>query len=156
MLAVGDLLFRIVLMNREEFAAFVATTLEDVILLAEQKGGKKLPRKFAFQWLTGRSSSRVTENIVEHIVERVFVDDEHIYPCVDIGVGDLLEDGSPLIVGSVAGYAPRPFGKNWTDREGPFVHVVGQPFLDRLAGKQVRPSEAFGYIIPNMNDRPRS
>jgi hypothetical protein len=105
-------------MKREEFAAFVAKTLEDVILLAEQKGGKKLPRRFAFQWLLGRSSSRVTENIVEHIVQRVFVDEEHIYPCVDIGVGDLLEDGSLLIVGSVAGYAACPFGKNWTDREG--------------------------------------
>jgi hypothetical protein len=30
-------------MNREEFAAFVAATLEDVILLAEQKANKKLP-----------------------------------------------------------------------------------------------------------------
>jgi hypothetical protein len=57
---------------------------------------------------------RITENIVEQIVKRVFIDEEHIYPCVDLGVGDLLEDGSLLIVGNVSGHAPRPFGQNWT------------------------------------------
>jgi len=35
---------------------------------------------------------------------------------------------------------------------GPFVHVVGQPFLDRIAGQPTEwPAEgAFGYIIPDM------
>src|SRR5271167_1595063 len=42
------------------------------------------------------------------------------YPCVDLGVGDLLEDGSLIIVGNVSGNAPRLFGQNWTGREGPF------------------------------------
>jgi hypothetical protein len=139
-------------MNREEFATFVAKTLEDVILLAEQKAGKTLPRRFAFQWLG--SSPRLTENIVEHIVERVFIDEEHTYPCVDMGVGDLLEDGSLLIVGNVAGYAPRPFGKNWTGREGPFVRIVGQPFLERVAGKKPdwSPDRTFGFITPDMKN----
>jgi hypothetical protein len=141
-------------MNREEFSAFVATTLEDVILLAEQQAGKKLPRRFAFQWL-GRSSPLITDNIIEHVVRRVFVDEDHIYPCVDIGVGDLLEDGSLLIVGIVSGHSPRPFGKNWTDREGPFVHIVGQPFLHKIAGKEVGRSEAFGYNIPDMKNLTR-
>jgi hypothetical protein len=138
-------------MNREDFAALVARTLDDVIQLAEEKCGKELPRKIAFRWL-GRSHPVVSENIVEHIVERVFVDEEHIFPCVDIGVGDILEDGTPLIVGSVAGYAPRPFGQNWTGRDGPFVRIVGRPFLNKMAGKKDRwsPDEVFAFITPDM------
>jgi hypothetical protein len=141
-------------MNRGEFANFVATVLEDVIQLAEQKAGKELPRKFAFQWL-GRSSQRVTDSIVEHIVERVFIDEEHIYPCVDMGVGDVLEDGSLLIVGNVAGYAPRPFGQNWTGREGPFIRIVGGPFLNKMAGKKDSwsPEKSFTFITPDMANR---
>jgi|SRR5580765_3701044 len=138
-------------MKREEFAAFVESTIEEVISLAEEKCGKTLQRKYAFRWL-GRSHPTVSDNVVEHIVERVFVDEEHVYPCVDIGVGDILEDGSLLIIGSVAGYAPRPFGPNWTGRMGPFVHVVGQPFLNRITGKDTKWSAegTFSYIIPDM------
>lgn len=138
-------------MKREEFAAFVGRTIEEVICLAEEKSSKRLQRKYSFRWL-GPSHPFVSDNIVEHIVERVFVDEEHMYPCVDIGVGDILPDGSLLIVGSVAGYAPRSFGPNWTGRMGPFVHVVGQPFLNRIAGKATEWSAdgTFGYIIPDM------
>ena len=138
-------------MNREDFAALVARTLDDVIQLAEEKCGKELPRKIAFRWL-GRSHPVVSENIVEHIVERVSVDEEHIFPSVDIGVGDILEDGTLLIVGSVAGYAPRPFGQNWTGRDGPFVRIVGRPFLNKMAGKKDRwsPDEVFAFITPDM------
>jgi len=138
-------------MNREDFAAFTANALNDVIQLAEEKCGNKLPHKIAFQWL-GRSHPVVRENIVEHVVSRVFVDDEHIFPCVDIGVGDILEDGTLLIVGSVAGYAPRPFGRNWTGRNGPFVHIVGAPFLNKMSGKQDLWSadKPFGYITPDV------
>jgi len=138
-------------MNREDFAALVARTLDDDIQLAEEKCGKELPRKIAFRWL-GRSHPVVSENIVEHIVERVFVDEKHIFPCVDIGVGDILEDGTLLIVGSVAGYAPRPFGQNWTGRDGPFVRIVGRPFLNKMAGKKDRwsPDEVFAFITPDM------
>jgi len=138
-------------MNREDFAALVARMLDDVIQLAEEKCGKELQRKIAFRWL-GRSHPVVSENIVEHIVERVSVDEEHIFPSVDIGVGDILEDGTPLIVGSVAGYAPRPFGQNWTGRDGPFVRIVGRPFLNKMAGKKDRwsPDEVFAFITPDM------
>jgi hypothetical protein len=141
--------------SREDFAAFVARTLEDVIRLAEEKGGKKLPRKPAFQWL-GASHPVVRDNIVEHILERVFVDEDHIFPCVDIGVGDVLEDGTPLIVANVAGYPPRAFGKNWTGRDGPFVRIVGGPFLNKMAGKEDdwSPGKPFGFITPDMS-KPR-
>jgi hypothetical protein len=138
-------------MNRGDFGAFVAKTLDDVIQLAEEKCGKELSRKIAFRWL-GRSHPVVSENIVEHVVSRVFVDDEHIFPCVDIGVGDVLEDGTLLIVGNVAGYAARPFGRNWTGRDGPFVRIVGGPFLNKMAGKKDHwsPDKPFAFITPDM------
>ena len=138
-------------MTREEFTYFAAETIEEVICLAEKKCGKTLPRSFAFRWL-GHSQPLITKNVIEHIVQRVFVDEEHIYPCIDIGVGDLREDGSLLIVGSVAGYAPRPFGENWTGRKGPFIHIIGAPFLSRMAGKPTNSSTeaVFAYSIPDM------
>ncbi len=138
-------------MTREQFGKFVEKTIEEVIRIAEEKCGNALPRKYSFRWL-GRSHPVVKQNAVEHIVERVFVDDEHIYPCVDLGVADLLEDGSLLIVGNVAGYAPRPFGQNWTGREGPFVPVVGQPLLNRVAGKPSHwsPDGTFAFVIPDL------
>lgn len=138
-------------MNRVEFTAFVAATIEDLIRLAEAKCGQKLSRKIAFRWLGG-SHPVVTERIVEHIVDRVFVDDEHIFPCVDIGVCDIFEDGTLLIAAAVAGYAPRPFGQNWTGRAGPFVRIVGVPFLDKMAGKNNAwsPDKSLAYITPDM------
>ncbi|MGO9318661.1 MAG: hypothetical protein ACLPXT_15720 [Terracidiphilus sp.] len=139
-------------MDRDTFTVLVNRTLEEVVELAEEKAGRKLSRKLAFQWL-GNNKPRITKDIAEYIVERVFVDEEHIYPCVDIGVGNLLEDDTVLIVGNVAGYTPRPFGKNWTGREGPFVHIVGAPFLARVSGKHVEWSpenSVFGYSIPDM------
>jgi hypothetical protein len=139
-------------MNRENFAVFVQKTLDEVVELAELKVNRKLARRLAFQWL-GKDKPRITEGIVEYIVERVYVDEDHIYPCVDIGVGDILKDETILIVGSIAGYPPGPFGQNWTGREGPFVHIVGAPFLARLSRKNVDWSPekgAFGFIIPDM------
>jgi hypothetical protein len=138
-------------MNRQDFAAFVAKTLDEVIRLAEQKCGKELPHTISFQWL-GASHPVVSDQIVAHIVERVFVDEEHIFPCVDIGVGNMFDDGTLLIVGCVAGYAPRTFGKNWTGREGPFVHIVGAPFLNRMAGRSDHwsPGKPFAYITADV------
>src|SRR6266702_8111002 len=136
-------------MTREQFGKFVEKTIEEVIRIAEEQCGKALPRKYSFRWL-GRSHPVVEQNAMEHIVKRVFVDEEHIYPCVDLGVADLLEDGSLLIVSNVAGYAPRPFGQNWTGREGPFVPVVGLPLLNRMAGKAANwsPDGTFAFVTP--------
>jgi len=140
-------------MKRAEFVSFVERTIEEVICLAEEKSDQKLPRRCAFCWL-GRSYEVVSNDVAENIAQRVFVDEDHIYPCVDIGVGDVLDDGTVLIVGSVAGYPPRSFGANWTGRMGPFIHIVGQPFLNRMAGKlkKWRADEAFSFITPAMKN----
>lgn len=138
-------------MKREEFAAVVESTIEEVIRLAEAKTRRTLPRKYAFLWLGG-ANLVVSDNVVEHIVQEVFVDEEHIYPCVYLGVFDILEDGSLLIVGDIAGYSPCSFGPNWMGRIGPFVHVVGLPFLYRIKGRDSTWSAdgAFRYIVPGV------
>jgi hypothetical protein len=140
-------------MTRQEFTEFVQSTLEGVLRQAEEYTGKKLPRRIAFCWL-GKESEVVREGIAEEIVRKTYVDEDHIYPCVDIGVGDLLEDGTPLIVARIAGYGPRPFQANWTDRDGPFVYVLGQPFLNRLAGISGKTGswDTFQFRIPDMKN----
>ena len=122
-------------MKREEFAAFVESTIEEILSLAEEKCGTILQRKYAFRWL-GRSHATVFDNVIEHIVERVFVDEEHIYPCVDIGVGDILEDGSLLVVGNVAGYAPRPFWPKLDRTDGAVCSCRRSAILEQNRGKR--------------------
>jgi hypothetical protein len=136
--------------TKGEFTVFVKQTVEDVIQFAERYTGKTLSRSIGFRWIT--QAEPIREGIAEAIVNGVYVDEDHIFPCVDIGVGDLSEDGTPLIVASVAGYSACPFQKNWTGREGPFVFIIGQPFLSRLAGKEVDSNESFQFLIPDMKN----
>lgn len=136
--------------TRAEFAALVERTLQEVIVCAQEHTRTALPRKMKFRWLG--HDVVLDQGIVEAIVTRVYLGPESIYPCVDIGVGDLSDDGSPIIVANVAGYGPRPFQKNWTGRDGPFVFIIGKPFLDKIAGKNVPSDGAFAFITPDMKN----
>jgi hypothetical protein len=140
-------------MTQQEFTKFVESTLEGVLRQAEEHSGKKLPRRIAFCWWTKRSEV-FREGIVEEIVRKTYVDEDRIYPCVDIGVGDLLDDGTPLIVANIAGHSPRPFQANWTGRDGPFVYILGQPFLNRLKGVsgKMGSGDTFPFRIPDMKN----
>ena len=109
-------------MTRTDFSKFVEQTLEEAIRLAEQHTGATLPREIVFRWMTQRDP--IHDGIVDVIVNRVFVDDEHIYPVVDIGVVDLTEDGKPIVIANVAGYPPCSFRKNRMDRDGPFIYLL--------------------------------
>ncbi|MFA6545945.1 MAG: hypothetical protein WCS99_16115 [Limisphaerales bacterium] len=119
-------------MNRDDFKKHVEQTLESIIQEAEQRAGRALPRRYCFGFL---SPSRVTaeqEQIVEHLTQLVFVDEEHIYPCFDLILGDILDDGRLLFVGYRAHYSPRPWQQNYTGRDGPFVRLFSQQFLDKI------------------------
>jgi len=78
--------------TKADFAAFVERTLEEVVQFAEEYAHTVLPRKLKFRWLG--HDAQIDDGIVEAIVGKVYVDPENIYPCVDIGVGDLSDDGS--------------------------------------------------------------
>ena len=56
---------------------------------------------------------------------------DELCPCVDIGVADILADGRTLIVASIAGYSPGPFGANWTGRQGPYVLTYGAALREK-------------------------
>jgi hypothetical protein len=111
-------------MTREEFKAFVGTALRDVLQIAQEKMGRHFPDRVYLRWYPRPEIIR--DDIADAITSRVFVDSEHIYPCVDMGVGEVLEDGTPIVFALVAGYAPGSFGRNWTGRNGPFVYIVGR------------------------------
>src|SRR5712692_2029986 len=114
-------------MTRDEFTSFTEQTVENVIRAAEQKIGRPLSRDVRFQWL---GHDPIDGNVVEELVSKVFVDADHIYPCVDFGVGAVDRQGRTLLVASVAGYKPGPFGPNWTGRDGPYVYIAGAPLLN--------------------------
>ena len=116
-------------MTRDEFSRFVETTLQQVVQFAEQMSGQTLPRNKAFVWMF-KDMKPIRQGIVEEIVSRVFVDDEHIFPCVDIGVVSLLDDETVLITASIAGYPATQFGKNWTGTDGPFIYIVNKKGLE--------------------------
>lgn len=117
--------------KKEEFRAFVEKAIEDVIRYAEFMTGMTLPRMIAFQWL-GANKPIIREGIVDEIVERVFVTENEIYPCVDLGPSEILNHGILLLKATVAGYTPRPFQKNWTGRDGPFVPCVFSPLTSKV------------------------
>lgn len=117
-------------MDREHFKVFVEETIENVIRFAEAHTGKQLPRRYCFQWAF--KPELFCNDVPEVITQAVYQDENHIRPCVDIGVWDLLEDGTLVIKGIISGHAPTTFGKNWTGRDGPFVYAVGQPFVNKI------------------------
>jgi 4-amino-4-deoxy-L-arabinose transferase-like glycosyltransferase len=68
------------------------------------------------RWRLVRSATirRLTNAMRPTANQRVSYREDHIYPCVDIGVEDILDNGTVVITARTAGYEPRPFEKNWT------------------------------------------
>lgn len=118
-------------MTREAFKAHVEETIESCIQEAEKRVGQQLPRRYCFNWIAAETDPVPQDQVSEFITERTYLDSEHIYPCFDLGVGDMLDDGRLLLVGYLANCSPRPWGKNWSGRDGPFVRIMGQEFLDK-------------------------
>lgn len=117
-------------MKREEFREFVDKTLDEVKLYAELHANKSLPTEFKFKWLRDDCEPVYgRENVVNEIVRLVFVDEDKIYPCVDLNIG--LEDDLISITSWIANYDPRPFQSGWSKRPGPFIYCVGQGVISK-------------------------
>lgn len=132
-------------MTREEFTVFTREAIDRAVRVAEEKSGRRLPRELRFQWL-GKGEV-VDSGIAEAVVSRVFVEPDLIYPCVDIGVAGVDSKNRTLLVASIAGYAPRPFGKNWIGAEGPYIIIVGAQLLNGSIVPDAGVSGAFGFSI---------
>jgi hypothetical protein len=123
-------------MTREVFKTYVDETIESIIQEAERQSGRTLPRRYCFGFI---KPSRVTieqEQVSERLTQEIFIDEEHIYPCFDLILGDVLEDGRLLFVGYRAGFKPRPWEKNYQGRDGPLIRRFSQDFLDKIGVKK--------------------
>ena len=130
-------------MTRADFKAFAQNTLVEVVSEAERESGRRFSAPPVLRWFP--STEIVDGDLAEALATRLFVESERISPCVDIGVCDITADGRPVIFAIVAGYAPQPFGRNWTGREGPFVHIVGAQLASGSAS--VSESGALAFRI---------
>ncbi|NBV20464.1 MAG: hypothetical protein EBS05_00490 [Proteobacteria bacterium] len=122
-------------MTREAFKKHVDEKIESVIQDAESRSGRTFLRRYCFGFIKPSRVHTEQEQVSEFLAKEVFVDEEHIFPCFDLILGDILEDGRLLFVGYRAGYQPRPWGKNWSGSDGPFVWMYGQEFLDKTGIK---------------------
>jgi hypothetical protein len=114
-------------MKESDFRKHIIETIEDVIQFAEEKCGHPLSRKYVFQELSKLKTDELPiaqEKVVDYLVSQTWVNEREIYPCYDLGVADILPDGTLILSGNRAGYTPRPWQKNWTGRDGPFVPSV--------------------------------
>jgi hypothetical protein len=136
-------------MTRKEFTVFVEQKLDELLRFTEEYTHTSLSRKIKFQWLGDKQL--IDEGIVETIVAKVWVDAEHIYPRVDLAVGELAADGSSVVVAHVPRYKPRPFYSSRIEREGPFVILIAQRLLDRLGGRVTPPERVATFVIPSMD-----
>ena len=64
--------------------------------------------------------------LIEKLVEITFVSEEKIYPFVDLMVEEWLDAQTLLLEVQRSGYSPRPFGKNWTGEDGPYLLCYNQ------------------------------
>jgi hypothetical protein len=127
-------------MIREAFKKYVDDTIESIIREAESRSGQTLPRRYCFGFIKPSRVIVEQEQVAEHLTKEVFIDEEHIYPCFDLILGDILEDGKLLFVGYRAGFAPRPWQKNYTGRDGPFVRMFSQDVINKIGIKLDKPA----------------
>ncbi|MCC6795960.1 MAG: hypothetical protein IT366_12655 [Candidatus Hydrogenedentes bacterium] len=109
-------------MTRTEFQSFVEQSIREVLELAEKVLQRELTLAPYLRW--NYSSELIKENLAEAITARVYIDSEHIYPCVDLGVGEVDYDGRPILYAIISSHAPEPFGKNRDGRPGPFIYIL--------------------------------
>jgi len=95
-------------MTRDEFKKVVEEALEKLVTTAEQRLNRKLPRQYC---LSGFGTNEVVpDDTVEFLTNWVFVDETHIYPCVDLFLDELLPDGCLRFRSYRAGFKPCAYG----------------------------------------------
>jgi len=111
-------------MSFEDFYHFVNKTIDELIETAEIYRNTKFDfHEIEFQWVSlppvlGR------EAVIFEIMDKIYVDEEHIYPCVDL-IFRGIKNGVLKIQGTRANYPPRAFGIGWSGRLGPFIYSAG-------------------------------
>ncbi|SKC87482.1 hypothetical protein [Ohtaekwangia koreensis] len=118
-------------MNKIEFQKFVEETLNKLIVYAEIHFGDKLPSEVCLRWSIDKGNViEGTDKVIDEIVERVYLAEDQIYPCVDLVVIDKINNQKILIEGSIAGYPPTYFQTGWSNRPGPFIYGLNSKFIN--------------------------
>jgi hypothetical protein len=97
-------------MTRDDFKKHVEETIEGIIQEGEKRAGHALPRRYSFGFCNPPRVTAEQDQVSEHLAQLVFVDEKHLYPCFDLILDDILDDGRLLFVGYRANYPPRPWG----------------------------------------------
>ncbi|MFC5046062.1 hypothetical protein ACFSTE_05135 [Aquimarina hainanensis] len=114
-------------MTQNEFKKHIEKPLSELKLYAELHSGEELPNDFEFEWhLAQKVKAAGKNNVTELITKKVYLEEEKIYPCVDLIVEKITDENRILISGRIAGYEPREFGKGWSNRLGPFIYGIGR------------------------------
>jgi hypothetical protein len=117
-------------MTQTEFKKHIEKTLSELKLYAELHAGMELPNDYKFEWQFADKPTAIgKENVIELIAEKVYLNENKIYPCVDLIVEKIDDENRILISGRIAGYEPREFGKGWSNRPGPFIYGIGSKIL---------------------------
>jgi hypothetical protein len=113
-------------MKFEDFYQFVDKSINELIETAEIYRNTEIAHdEIEFCW--GQLPKvRGREAVILEIMDKVYVDENKIYPCVDLYYRGV-ENGILTITGSRAGYEPREFGVGWSGRKGPFIYGAGNP-----------------------------
>lgn len=118
-------------MSIEDFLKFVDKTIGELILYGQLHSGKDYSDyELEFKWDTydGKTVNG-RKNIIYEISDRVFVDPDKIYPCVDLIIEQPTQEKKLRILGRRAGYEPREFGTGWSNRPGPFIYGIGKGII---------------------------
>lgn len=115
-------------MTKKEFTDFVDKTLDEVKKYAEIHADKSLPLEFKFKWLRDDCETVMgRQNVIDEIIRLVYIQEDKIYPCVDLNIG--LEEGYISLTSWIANYEPRPFQRGWSNRPGPFIYCIDQSLI---------------------------
>ncbi|MBZ0203427.1 MAG: hypothetical protein K8I03_10475 [Ignavibacteria bacterium] len=123
-------------MDKESFKKFTEDALKNILLFGEAFHRKPLPQKIVFQWGYGDKKERFRENLSQIIVDnpRVYIDEDHINPFLDLVVLDILPSNETLIGCYVSGHELRSFPeRNWNGPPGPYIYLV----LDKIRDKKI-------------------
>jgi len=125
-------------MTRDEFKKIVEEALETLVATAEQRLDRKFTRQYC---LSGLGTKEVVPgDTIDFLTDWIFVDENHIYPCVDLFLDELLPDGRLRFRAYRAGYQPCGYRErfDWGGHDSGLVwpfKLGCNNFVQKMGGK---------------------
>lgn len=130
-------------MTRDEFKLFTQGFLSDLISWAEVYLRTKLPRENIELVAHQKVLAIGKENVVNFLLENVYLAENKIIPCVDLIVQDF--DSTTVTIRYLpSGYNGGEFGINWNGAAGPYIKMIGMRLVEERSNKDFPPEWANG------------